>query len=670
MLVGSCNPEEGELRPQLLDRFGLSVEIRTPTDIPTRVEIVLRRDRFDADRAAFARDWAGRDADLRATLAEARARLPMIEVPRAALESAAALCVRLGTDGLRGELTLLRAGRALAALGGDRVLTEAHLRRVRPDGAAAPPPPRSAGLRGFGRPRAAGHRRDAAGDRRGRARAGVTEASAPRDRWADACLAARLVAVDPTLGIALRGPPGAALDHWLAGTRGHLPPATPWRRLPAATPEARLLGGLDLAATLASGRVVAARGLLAEADGGVLVVASAERLDAAAVSHLCAALDTGLVRLERDGVADMSPARFGPVLLDDGRGPDEGAPAALLDRLALRLDLSDVGHRDCGPMPPEAAAVAAARARLPQVAVGAEVVEAFCAAADVLGVAGLRAPLLACRVARACAALDGQDSVEPEAVAAASRLVLGPRATRGAGLPRGAGGPGRRAAARAGRGLPRSGRRPPARPATSSPGANRRHPSTASRWRPPRRRCRPICWPRCCPAPCRRVPAPRARAEGPRRPAEPRAGRSARAAARPGAARGWTCWRPCAPPRPGRACAAAPGPPPPSASVATIFGVKHHRDRQRTTTIFAVDASGSAALGRLAEAKGAVELLLAECYIRRDDVALVAFRGVRRPRCCCRRRARRPGPSASSRACRAAARPRWRPASRRPTTSP
>ncbi len=132
VLVGSCNPEEGELRPQLLDRFGLSVEIRTPTDIPTRVEIVLRRDRFDADRAAFARDWAGRDADLRATLAEARARLPTIEVPRAALESAAALCVRLGTDGLRGELTLLRAGRALAALGGDRVLTEAHLRRVAP----------------------------------------------------------------------------------------------------------------------------------------------------------------------------------------------------------------------------------------------------------------------------------------------------------------------------------------------------------------------------------------------------------------------------------------------------------------------------------------------------------------------------------------------------------
>ena len=132
VLVGSCNPEEGELRPQLLDRFGLSVEIRTPTDIATRVEIVLRRDRFDADRAAFARDWAGRDAELRATMADARARLGGVEVPQASLEASATLCVTLGTDGLRGELTMLRAARALAALDGDRVLGKQHLRRVAP----------------------------------------------------------------------------------------------------------------------------------------------------------------------------------------------------------------------------------------------------------------------------------------------------------------------------------------------------------------------------------------------------------------------------------------------------------------------------------------------------------------------------------------------------------
>ncbi|WP_309242775.1 hypothetical protein [Lichenibacterium dinghuense] len=258
----------------------------------------------------------------------------------------------------------------------------------------------------------------------------MTGGPAPRDRWADACLAARLMAVDPALGIALRGPPGPARDGWLAGLRGHLAPGTPWRRLPAGTPEARLLGGLDLAATLGSGRLVASRGLLAEADGGVLLVAAAERLDPAAASHLGAALDTGLVRVERDGIAAQAEARLGPVLLDDGRGPDEGAPAGLLDRVAMRLDLSEVGHRDCGPMPPEPEAVAAARARLVRVAAGAEVAEAFCAAAEALGVAGLRAPLLAMRVARASAALDGRTDVGPADVSAASRLVLGPRATR------------------------------------------------------------------------------------------------------------------------------------------------------------------------------------------------------------------------------------------------
>ena len=130
VLVGSCNPEEGELRPQLLDRFGLSVEIRTPVDIPTRVEIVMRRDRFDTDRSSFLRDWAGHDADLRAMLAEARARLPKVEVAPSILENAARLCVALGTDGLRGELTMLRAARALAALDGDETVDSSHLRRI------------------------------------------------------------------------------------------------------------------------------------------------------------------------------------------------------------------------------------------------------------------------------------------------------------------------------------------------------------------------------------------------------------------------------------------------------------------------------------------------------------------------------------------------------------
>ncbi len=456
----------------------------------------------------------------------------------------------------------------------------------------------------------------------------MSEAPAPRDRWADACLTARLVALDPTLGIAIRTPPGPALDHWMAGVRANLPRGAPWRRLPAGTPEGRLLGGLDLAATLASGRLTATRGLLAEADRGVVVAASAERLDESTASHLCRALDTGVVRVERDGVAAVDEARIGVVALDDGREADEAVPAALLDRLALRLDLSAVGYRDCGPMPAEAQAVAAARARLTRVAGGADVAEAFCAAAEALGVGGLRPPLFALRVARACAALAGRDAVTADDVSAASRLVLGPRATR--------------APARA---------EPPPDEAPHPSAVDQADPeSEADAPAPPPEPRRSDGEPEggfaevAVASAAAALPADLLAALLSGVVSRPRGGRSG--ARRGAAARGGRKGRPIGSRRgePGRGPrldvlatlrAAAPwqgmrgraAPSDPVRIRRDDFHVRRHRDRQRTTTIFAVDASGSAALGRLAEAKGAVELLLAECYIRRDDVALVAFRG-------------------------------------------
>jgi magnesium chelatase subunit I len=130
VLVGSGNPEEGELRPQLLDRFGLSVEISTPTDIPSRVEVVRRRDAFERDPARFAESWAPQDRVTRAAIASARARLAAITVPDATLERAAELCLALGTDGLRGELSLIRAARGLACLEGGESVSEIHLRKV------------------------------------------------------------------------------------------------------------------------------------------------------------------------------------------------------------------------------------------------------------------------------------------------------------------------------------------------------------------------------------------------------------------------------------------------------------------------------------------------------------------------------------------------------------
>jgi magnesium chelatase subunit I len=132
VLIGSGNPEEGELRPQLLDRFGLSVEVRTPTDLPSRIEVVRRRDAFERDRDAFCAHWKRDDDKVRRRIAAATARLDAVEVPDAALERAATVCMALGTDGLRGELTLMRAARAIAALDGDDCVDDRHLRRIAP----------------------------------------------------------------------------------------------------------------------------------------------------------------------------------------------------------------------------------------------------------------------------------------------------------------------------------------------------------------------------------------------------------------------------------------------------------------------------------------------------------------------------------------------------------
>ena len=132
VLVGSGNPEEGELRPQLLDRFGLSVEVTTPSEVATRVEVVRRRDAFERDPAGFARQWEQADAVVREQVAAAQRRLPHTEVGDRALERAAELCIALGTDGLRGELTLVRAARALAALSGEGAVTDRHLREAAP----------------------------------------------------------------------------------------------------------------------------------------------------------------------------------------------------------------------------------------------------------------------------------------------------------------------------------------------------------------------------------------------------------------------------------------------------------------------------------------------------------------------------------------------------------
>jgi magnesium chelatase subunit I len=130
VLIGTGNPEEGELRPQLLDRFGLSVDVKTPTVLADRVAVVRQRDAFDRDPETFAAAWTKKDAQVRDRIVKARALHSNLALPDEVVECAAMLCMKIGSDGLRGELTLIRAARALAALEGAKAVSTTHLREI------------------------------------------------------------------------------------------------------------------------------------------------------------------------------------------------------------------------------------------------------------------------------------------------------------------------------------------------------------------------------------------------------------------------------------------------------------------------------------------------------------------------------------------------------------
>ena len=130
VLVGSGNPEEGELRPQLLDRFGLSVDVTSPTNIDDRVSIIERRDEFEQNRKQFVKRWASEDAKIKIRILSARKKLTAIKSDKKILRDCADLCISLGTDGLRGELSLIRASRALAAYEGAKSVKRMHLKEI------------------------------------------------------------------------------------------------------------------------------------------------------------------------------------------------------------------------------------------------------------------------------------------------------------------------------------------------------------------------------------------------------------------------------------------------------------------------------------------------------------------------------------------------------------
>lgn len=437
--------------------------------------------------------------------------------------------------------------------------------------------------------------------------------------WTDGVLATALFAIDPAGlgGAVLRSPCGPARDRWLERLKSLLPLDAPVRRIPLHIEDSRLLGGLDLGASLAAGRPIAQRGVLSETDGGIAILPMAERLETAAAARFAAALDEGEVVMERDGLARRLPARIGLVLLDEGVEPDERPPTALIERLAFHLAPDDGSSAEpaCGRL---VADVNAARLRLAGVAPPAlSIVEAVCVTASKMGIGSLRAPLFALRAARAHAALQGRVAITNEDAAVAVRLVLAPRALTA--------------------------------PADAQPDTSQDDPPDPSADPPP-------------PADdgdtvnlssetdmaveaiMSALPEDILAGIDLAKPDRKSAARSGAGAATRSARRG-------------RPLGSRGGPAPSGARLNLIetlraaapwqrlresassapriqlrredFRYRRFVERKQSTTIFVVDASGSTALQRLAEAKGAVELLLAQAYVSRASVALIAFRGAR-----------------------------------------
>lgn len=401
----------------------------------------------------------------------------------------------------------------------------------------------------------------------------------------EAALACALLALDPAglKGAIVKGDAAAFLSalRQLSGRRS--------QRVPPHIGIDRLAGSLDVAATLNSGAPVHDHGLLAEADG-LLLLTSAERLPPDKAALVAAAMDQG--------------AAFTVIAHDEGID-DERAPMILAERVAFLLDVAKFEAVEID--------VAAARALLPAVTVPDRITEGLCQTALALGLSSLRPAVMALRAARAIAALDGRREVDDDDAALAARLIIAPRAVTFPSpadeqpeqpAPQDAPDPGDQ---EDGEPTPQelADRLLDAVKASLPPGLlaalekNLRQPGSKAG----------------AGAVSQKAGLKRGRPAGTRQ-GEPRNGARLALIDTLRAAAPWQPIRRRANPLRQGVHVEKPD-----------FRIRRFKEKRETTAIFAVDASGSAALHRMAEAKGAVELLLADCYVRRDRTALIAFRG-------------------------------------------
>ncbi|BDW87136.1 magnesium chelatase subunit D [Roseicyclus marinus] len=429
--------------------------------------------------------------------------------------------------------------------------------------------------------------------------------SGGEERWQRVNLALACFALDPAAlgGIWLRARVGPVRDRVQDALHTALQGLN-LRRIHPGIGDDALFGGVDLSATLAEGRVVRTRGLLG--DPAVLVMPMAERVKPGLAARLAAALDA------RKGLSLIA--------LDEGAEPEERLSSALADRLAIHLDLAQQGLTASPELALDMEALAEARALLPRVTVPDSAIAELAEVAARLGIGSLRAPLQALAVARASAALSGEDCIESADLLLAVELVLAPRATQ---IPE--------TEQSAPEDSPEDAPEPP-------PEAEDKPETEQDEDRidlPPAEMLLEAAKAMLPPDLLARLAAGRAARSSP--------SASGSGAAKKGNHRG----RPL-PSRAGRPGgdarvdlvatlrAAAPWQPmrrkladqPDRLHIRmSDIRLRQFEETSDRAIIFVVDASGSAALARLGEAKGAVELLLGEAYARRDHVALVAFRG-------------------------------------------
>jgi magnesium chelatase subunit D len=469
--------------------------------------------------------------------------------------------------------------------------------------------------------------------------------------WQQAVQVAVLLAIDPgTLGgVRLRASAGLVRDAWLNLLRSLMSPSR-WVRMPISITDERLLGGLDLSATLATGRPVLQPGLLAEADGGTLILSMAERLPTATAARLTQVMDERAVVLERDGLAERRATRFAVVALDEGLSEEESLSPALRDRLAFELDLRPISPRRVNDIDMQQMMagsiddIVAAREALAGVEVPDEVLKVLCGTALVLGVDSMRASIMARAVACASAALMGNQTVSDDDARLAATLVLSPRATRMPPAPE------QEQEEQPEEQPPEEPQEqpmddaPPNDPDDNKDDQDDQQDDQDDQTSPPDPSENKAMEDRVLDAAKAAIPAgllsqliagslqqrassgksgamvkggQRGRPSGSRR-AQPAHGSRLHLIDTLSAAAPWQKIR-----------KATLGPEAQQRVQVRSddFHIARIKQKTATTTLFVVDASGSSALHRLAEAKGAVELLLADCYVRRDQVALIAFRG-------------------------------------------